>query len=99
MIPHGTPTYAFSARWASAGQPVTGQRSRCAPARSSSAASVAHSSAAEDDRPAPTGTSEATASSGAGHVDAGLAQRPDHTGHVAGPAVDPARHQVGRRRR
>jgi hypothetical protein len=59
MMPDGTPTYSFSARCATRGRSVTG-RSR--PPRSTSAVSTAHSSAAEDERPAPTGTSEWIAS-------------------------------------
>jgi hypothetical protein len=55
MIPVGAPTYAFSARWASAGRRSTGT-SR--PPRSISAVSTADSRAADDDTPAPTGTSE-----------------------------------------
>src|SRR5204863_1230138 len=55
MIPQGIPTYEFSPRWASRGRLATGTgRSP----RSHRAVRTAHSRAAEDDRPAPTGTSE-----------------------------------------
>src|SRR5205814_10001750 len=57
--PQGTPTYSFSARCASRGRWSTG-RSR--PPRSHRAVSAAHSRAADEDRPDPTGTSEETAS-------------------------------------
>jgi hypothetical protein len=59
MIPVGAPTYTFSARRASAGRSSTG---RSMPPRSTSAVRTADSSAADDDRPAPSGTSEVMAS-------------------------------------
>ena len=63
MIPHGIPTYVFSARCASQGRSSIGTSS--AP-RSHSAVSTAHSIAADDDSPAPTGTSEVSDRSAAG---------------------------------
>ena len=53
MMPHGTPTKSFSARWASRASSTGGSSTPC---RSSSARPVAHSSAALDDSPAPAGT-------------------------------------------
>jgi hypothetical protein len=63
MIPQGMPTYVFSARCARRGRSSIG-RSR--PPRSHSAVSTAHSIAADDDSPAPTGTSEVSDRSTAG---------------------------------
>ncbi len=54
-MPVGAPTYSFSARRA---MRAASARSIVWPWRSASASSVAHSSAAEEDRPAPCGTSE-----------------------------------------
>ena len=56
---------------------------------------TAHSSAADEDSPAPSGTSSRSRASSRRHVDAGLAQRPGHADDVRRPAVDRAGRQVG----
>ncbi len=91
MMPQGIPTYVFSARCASEGRSSIG-RSR-AP-RSHSAVSTAHSIAAEDESPAPTGTSEVSDKFGGRNVVSRVAQRPDDAGDVAGPSTDTPGHQV-----
>ena len=53
--PVGAPTNSFSARWASWARWI---KEMSSPFRSTSAVSTAHSNAAEEDSPAPTGTSE-----------------------------------------
>ena len=58
MIPDGTPTNSFSARRAIA---ASSRRGTTRPPSSVSASAVAHSSAAEEDSPAPAGTSESMA--------------------------------------
>ena len=59
MMPDGTPTKSFSARRAIA---ASSRRSTGQPGQLGQRASaVAHSSAAEEDRPAPAGTSESIA--------------------------------------
>jgi hypothetical protein len=58
MMPDGTPTNSFSARRAIA---ASSPRGTGVPASSVRASAVAHSSAAEEDRPAPAGTSESMA--------------------------------------
>ncbi|AKL64741.1 hypothetical protein M444_04200 [Streptomyces sp. Mg1] len=60
ITPHGTPTKAFSARWAS--RAVSGAVSAI-PYRARSAVATAHSRAAEEDSPAPGGTSPSMRSS------------------------------------
>ncbi|CAH0327726.1 hypothetical protein SRABI128_06401 [Microbacterium sp. Bi128] len=65
MIPVGAPTTLFSAR-----RPMSASsaRPRPAPVRSERANATAHSRAAEEDSPAPTGTSEVTYRSKPGTV-------------------------------
>ena len=83
ISPHGTPTISFSARWASRAKATGSPSTRSAkPPSAASARSVAHSIAAEDDRPDPCGTSLARASS-----------RPPSAGHhpsAASTAATPA---------
>ena len=57
ITPLGTPTNAFSARCASSASSAGGSPR---PSRSASAAATEHSSAADEDRPAPCGTSPST---------------------------------------
>ncbi len=54
--------------------------------RSANAASAAHSMAADEDRPAPSGTSEVSTRSAPADGVAGPLQRPDHAGKVGVPA-------------
>ena len=63
MMPDGTPTNSFSARRAIAASSPrgTGAPSSSDGVSSVRASAVAHSSAAEEDRPAPAGTSESMA--------------------------------------
>ena len=63
MMPEGTPTNSFSARRAIAASVRRGTASPPSSACASSvrASAVAHSSAAEEDRPAPAGRSESMA--------------------------------------
>ena len=58
MMPDGTPTNSFSARRAIA---ASSRRGMLTPASSARASAVAHSRAADDDRPAPAGRSESMA--------------------------------------
>ncbi len=58
MMPDGTPTNSFSARWAIA---ASSRRGTLTPPSSVRASAVAHSRAADDDRPAPAGRSESMA--------------------------------------
>ena len=58
MIPVGTPTKSFSARRA---MPASSWRTTSRPASWVRASATAHSSAADEDRPAPCGRSESTA--------------------------------------
>jgi hypothetical protein len=58
MMPEGTPTNSFSARRASA---ASSPRGTSTEASDVSASAVAHSSAAEEDSPAPAGTDESIA--------------------------------------
>ena len=60
MIPHGTPTNPFSARWASSGAVRPGQ---VEPAEVGQGGQDRALQAAEEDRPAPAGTSRSTARS------------------------------------
>ena len=53
MIPHGTPTKSFSACWASSASRSRVMRSEN---RSRNPSATEHSSAADDERPAPIGT-------------------------------------------
>ena len=59
MIPHGTPAKSFSARCAAA---ASAGRVMSSWYRSASASATEHSSAADEDRPAPRGTSESITS-------------------------------------
>ena len=61
--PHGTPTKSFSARCARRASAARGRSATATPASPASARPAAHSSAADEDRPAPTGTVEAIARS------------------------------------
>ena len=63
MMPEGTPTNSFSARRAIA---ASSRRGTASSASSVRASAVAHSSAAEEDRPAPAGTSESMATQAPG---------------------------------
>ena len=59
-----------------------------APTASTTAPATAHSSAADDESPAPTGTSLLTSIVETGYVEPFLPQRPDDTGDVRRPALD-----------
>ena len=59
--PHGIPTKSFSARWAIRAISIAAELAR--PARVAAASVVAHSTAAEEDSPAPDGTVESSARS------------------------------------
>ncbi len=63
MMPVGTPTNSFSARRASVTRSARGTASSPSSVRASA---VAHSRAAEEDRPAPAGTSESMATQAPG---------------------------------
>ncbi len=89
ISPVGAPTNSFSARRASLARSSGAISS---PSRSTSAVSTAHSSAAEEDRPAPTGTSEVSTRSAPPTRCPASLQGPDHAGDVrrtspAGPGT------------
>ena len=94
MIPQGMPATSCSTRWA---QRASSCRSVAQPVRSSMASRVAHVMAADDDRPAPTGTSDSRARSqpwSGGPCVPARPPRPHPRGRPASP-----RDARGRRRR